>query len=149
MDTNEKISTLEEREAAIISDFEAYGDWMERYQYLVDLGSELPPLEESEKNERTLIKGCQSQVWLTCDVKDDRVYFRGESDAVIVRGVVALLISVLSGATVDEVAKTDFAFIDKIGLREHLSPNRSNGLMAMMHQMKVYALAVKAKDMLL
>lgn len=125
--------------------FASYDDWMDRYQYLVDLGAEMAPLEEHEKNEGTLIHGCQSQAWLVCDERDGRVYYRGESDAIIVKGIVALLVSVVSGCRASEVADADFSFIDKIGLREHLSPTRSNGLVSMLHHIKAYAMAAVAK----
>lgn len=140
--------TIKEKEQAVIDIFAAYDDWMDRYQYLVDLGSELKPLEEHEKNEITLIHGCQSQAWLVCDEKDGRVFYRGESDAIIVRGIVALLISVVSGCTAEEVSKTNFEFIDTIGLREHLSPSRSNGLVSMLHQIKAFAMATMSKDLI-
>lgn len=140
--------TLSEKEQEIIDIFESYDDWMDRYQYLVNLGAELQPLKDNEKNSMTLIHGCQSQAWLVCDEKDGRVFYRGESDAIIVRGIVALLIHVVSGCTAQEVARTNFEFIDKIGLREHLSPTRSNGLVSMLHQIKAYAMATLAKDSL-
>lgn len=140
--------TLKQKEEELIETFASYDDWMDRYQYLVDLGAELEPLDEKDKNEITLIHGCQSQAWLICEERDGRVFYKGESDAIIVRGIVALLISVISGCTADEVANTDFSFIDKIGLREHLSPTRSNGLVSMLHQIKAYALRSKSKDVL-
>ncbi len=136
-------TTLREREEAIIEEFSVYDDWMDRYQFLVEMGNDLAPLDASERNDNTLIRGCQSNVWLVCDVEGDRIYYRGESDAVIVRGIVAMLISVLSGSTIDEVIADDFSFIEEIGLREHLSPTRSNGLLAMLRQMKAYAVAHK------
>lgn len=136
--------SLLDNEQEVVETFSAYDDWMHRYQYLVDLGAELEPLAPEEKNEQTLIHGCQSQAWLVCDERDGRVYYRGESDAIIVKGIVAMLISVVSGCTADEVANADFAFIDKIGLREHLSPTRSNGLVSMLHQIQAYAKAVVA-----
>lgn len=140
--------TLKEKEEELIETFSAYDDWMDRYQYLVDLGAKLEPLDEKDKNEITLIHGCQSQAWLTCEEHDGRVYYKGESDAIIVRGIVALLISVVSGCLATEVAGMDFSFIDKIGLREHLSPTRSNGLVSMMHQIKAYAMKSLSKDVL-
>ncbi|MBR5320417.1 MAG: SufE family protein, partial [Clostridia bacterium] len=109
-------------------------------QYLVDLGGELEGLSAEEKNDDTLIKGCQSQVWLVCDEQEGRLYFRGESDAIIVKGIVALLINMMSGCTAEEVVKYNFGFLDKIGLKEHLSPTRSNGLVSMVEKMKAYAL---------
>ncbi len=141
--------SLKEKAEVVVSDFELYDDWMDRYQYLVDLGATLEPITDSERCDSNLIRGCQSQVWLVCENRDGRVYFRGDSDAVIVRGVVALLVTVLSDCLVSEVANTDFDFIDKIGLKEHLSPNRSNGLIAMMRVMRSYAMAVTNKNVML
>ena len=138
--------TLEEKQNEIIDEFSAFDDWMDRYQYLVELGNALPPLPEAEKTDQNLIDGCQSRVWLVADYADGRITFRGESDAVIVKGIVALLVRVLSGCTPDEILNSDLHFIDRIGLKEHLSPTRSNGLLAMVKQMKMYALAFKAKS---
>ena len=138
--------TLEEKQNEIIDEFSAFDDWMDRYQYLVELGNALPPLPEAEKTDQNLIDGCQSRVWLVVDYADGRITFRGESDAVIVKGIVALLVRVLSGCTPDEILNSDLHFIDRIGLKEHLSPTRSNGLLAMVKQMKMYALAFKAKS---
>lgn len=137
--------TLAEKEEEVVEAFSAFDDWMDRYQYLVDLGAELEPLKDEEKNDNTLIRGCQSQAWLVCDDHDGRVFYRGESDAIIVKGIVAMLIDTVSGCTAQEVADSDFAFIDKIGLREHLSPTRSNGLLSMLRHVKAYAQAVVAK----
>ena len=119
---------------------------MDRYQLLIDMGGETEPLPDSDKVEQNLIDGCQSRVWLVCDEKEGRLYFRAESDALIVKGIVTLLIRVLSGHTPDEILDADLYFIEKIGLREHLSPTRSNGLLAMLKQMRAYAMAFKAKD---
>ena len=140
-----KNMTLEEKQNEIIDEFSAFDDWMDRYQYLVELGNALPPLPEADKTDQNLIDGCQSRVWLVADYADGRLTFRGESDAVIVKGIVALLVRVLSGCTPDEILDSDLHFIDRIGLKEHLSPTRSNGLLAMVKQMKMYALAFKAK----
>ncbi|MGN0186846.1 MAG: SufE family protein [Paludibacteraceae bacterium] len=137
--------TLDEKQQEIIDAFSAFDDWMDRYQYLVDLGNALAPLPEADKTDQNLIDGCQSRVWLTADYADGHITFRGESDAVIVKGIVALLVEVLSGATPDEILASDLHFIDQIGLKEHLSPTRSNGLLAMIKQMKLYALAFKSK----
>lgn len=137
--------TLDEKQQEIIDTFSAFDDWMDRYQYLVDLGNALAPLPEADKTDQNLIQGCQSRVWLAADYTDGRITFRGESDAVIVKGIVALLIEVLSGATPDEILASDLHFIDQIGLKEHLSPTRSNGLLAMVKQMRLYALAFKSK----
>ena len=137
--------TLDEKQQEIIDTFSAFDDWMNRYQYLVDLGNTLAPLPEADKTDQNLIQGCQSRVWLAADYTNGQITFRGESDAVIVKGIVALLIEVLSGATPDEILASDLHFIDRIGLKEHLSPTRSNGLLAMVKQMRLYALAFKNK----
>ena len=127
----------------IIAEFSDFDDWMDRYQLLIDMGSEQEPLDEQYKTEQNLIDGCQSRVWLQADFIDGMVHFRAESDALIVKGIVALLVRVLSGHTPQEILDADLYFIDRIGLREHLSPTRSNGLGAMLKQMKMYALAFK------
>ncbi len=118
-------------------------DWMDRYQMLIDLGGDLPDLEAKDKTESNLIDGCQSRVWLTCEERDGLLFFHGESDALIVRGLVSLLITVLSGHTPQEILDADLYFIERIGLRDQLSPTRSNGLLAMVKQMRMYALAYK------
>lgn len=138
--------TINETQDEIIEEFSDFTDWMDRYQLLIDLGSDQPPLDEAYKTEQNLIDGCQSRVWLQADVEDGKVVFRAESDALIVKGIVALLIRVLSGHTPQEILDADLYFIERIGLREHLSPTRSNGLLAMLKQMKLYALAFKAKQ---
>ena len=132
--------TINEIQDEIIEEFSGLDDWMDRYQLLIDMGG------ETDKVEQNLIDGCQSRVWLVCDEKEGRLYFRAESDALIVKGIVTLLIRVLSGHTPDEILDADLYFIEKIGLREHLSPTRSNGLLAMLKQMRAYAMAFKAKD---
>ena len=137
--------TLQEKQAEIIDEFSPFEDWMDRYQYLVELGNGLGTLPEADKTEQNIIQGCQSKVWLTADYKDGLIYYHGESDAVIVKGIVSLLVKVLSGSTPDEIINSDLHFIDQIGLKEHLSPTRSNGLLAMVKQMKLYALAYKTK----
>lgn len=137
--------TLQEKQAEIIDEFSPFDDWMDRYQYLVELGNGLGTLPEADKTEQNIIQGCQSKVWLTADYKDGLIYYHGESDAVIVKGIVSLLVKVLSGSTPDEIINSDLHFIDQIGLKEHLSPTRSNGLLAMVKQMKLYALAYKTK----
>jgi cysteine desulfuration protein SufE len=119
---------------------------MDKYQLLIDLGNEMEPLEEKYKNEGNLINGCQSRVWIQADYQDGKLWFTAESDALIVKGLIALLLRVLSGHTPQEILNADLYFIDSIGLREHLSPTRSNGLLAMVKQMRVYALAFKAKE---
>lgn len=138
--------TIDQRQQEIIEEFEQFDDWMDRYSVLIDLGNSLEPIAESEKTPQNIIEGCQSRVWLTADFVDGKIIYKGESDAVLVKGIVSLLINVLSNATPDEIINTDLYFIEKIGLREHLSPTRSNGLLAMIKQMKFYALAYKAKQ---
>lgn len=137
---------IEEIQQEVIEEFSELDDWMDRYQLLIDLGEEQEPLPAEEKNEQNLIDGCQSRVWLVCDEHDGQLTFRAESDALIVRGIVMLLIRVLSGHTPDEILTADLHFIHDIGLTEHLSPTRSNGLLAMIKQMRMYALAFKAKS---
>ena len=134
---------INEIQDEIIAEFSDFDDWMDRYQMLIDMGSEQPPLEDQYKTEQNLIDGCQSRVWLQADLVDGKLQFRAESDALIVKGIVALLVRVLSGHTPQEILDADLYFIDRIGLREHLSPTRSNGLGAMLKQMKMYALAFK------
>ena len=136
--------TINERQDEIIEEFDCLDDWMDKYQMLIDLGGELEALPEQYTTEQNLIDGCQSRVWLQADFLDGMVHFRAESDALIVKGIVALLVRVLSGHTPQEILNADLYFIDRIGLREHLSPTRSNGLGAMLKQMKMYALAFKS-----
>ena len=138
--------TINDTQDEIIAEFSDFDDWMDRYQLLIDLGSEQQPLDERYKTDQNLIEGYQSRVWLQADDVDGRLVFRAESDALIVKGIVALLVRVLSGHTPDEILSADLYFIDRIGLREHLSPTRSNGLLAMVKQMRMYALAFKAKE---
>ncbi len=138
--------TINEQQDEIIEEFEELDDWLDRYQVLIDMGNEQQPLPEQEKTEDNLIDGCQTRVWLGCEEKDGRLYFRAESDALIVKGIVSLLIKVLSGHTAEEILNADLYFINRIGLTEHLSPTRSNGLLAMLKQMRVYALAYQAKQ---
>jgi cysteine desulfuration protein SufE len=137
--------TINERQDEIIDEFSGFDDWMDKYQLLIDLGNEQQPLEEKYKTEQNLIDGCQSRVWLQADYVDGKIYFTAESDALIVKGIVALLIRVLSDATPQEILDAELYFIDKIGLKEHLSPTRSNGLLAMVKQMRMYALAFQSK----
>lgn len=140
------MKNLEAKQTEIIETFAAFDDWMDRYQYLIELGNELKPLPESEKIDKNLIDGCQSRVWLVADEHDGVITFRGESDAVIVKGIVALLVDVLSGSTPDEIIESDLHFVSEIGLQEHLSPTRSNGLLAMIKQMKLYAAVIKNRS---
>lgn len=137
--------TIEEIQQEVIEEFQDYDDWMDRYQMLIDLGNDLEPLDEQYKTEQNLIEGCQSRVWLQCDVVDGRLHFSAESDALIVKGIIALLIRVLNDHTPDEILGTELYFIDQIGLKDHLSPTRSNGLLSMVKQIRMYALAYKMK----
>ena len=139
--------TINEIQEEIIEEFSAYDDWMDKYQYLIDLGSEQEPLPEKYKTESNLIDGCQSRVWLQADLTSEgTIHFQAESDALIVKGIVTLLIRVLDQQTPDDILNADLHFIEDIGLKEHLSPTRSNGLLAMMKQMKMYAIAFKAQQ---
>ena len=139
------MNTINEKQDEIIDEFSGFDDWLDRYQLLIDLGSEQPPLEEEYKTDNNLIEGCQSRVWLQADLVDGKVVFRAESDALIVKGIVALLIKVYSGHTPDEILSSEPYFVEAIGLKEHLSPTRSNGLLSMLKQMRLYALAFKTK----
>lgn len=138
--------TINELQNNVIEEFADFDDWMDKYALLIDLGNSLPPLEEKNKTESNLIEGCQSRVWLQADYVDGKILFKGESDAVIVKGIVSLLISILSDHTPQEILDADLYFIEKIGLKEHLSPTRSNGLVAMVKQMRMYALAFRTKE---
>jgi len=138
--------TINEKQDEIIEEFSQFDDWMDRYSLLIEIGNSLPTLNEKYKVPQNLIEGCQSRVWLNAELVDGKVIFEGESDAILVKGLVAMLIQVLSGHTPDEILNADLYFIEKIGLREHLSPTRSNGLLAMIKQMKMYALAFKSMN---
>jgi cysteine desulfuration protein SufE len=138
--------TINEIQDQIIEEFAQFGDWMERYEYLIDLGRSLPPFDERHKTPEYLIEGCQSKVWLFPAFENGIITFTAESDALITRGIVALLVRVFSGRTPAEIVDANIYFIEKIGLRENLSPTRSNGLLAMMKQMRLYALAYKSKQ---
>jgi cysteine desulfuration protein SufE len=137
--------TINERQDAIIEEFQDFDDWMDKYQLLIDLGNDQEPLDEKYKTESNLIEGCQSRVWLQADYEDGKIHFQAESDALIVKGIVSLLIRVLDDQTPQDILDADLYFIEKIGLREHLSPTRSNGLLAMVKQMRTYALAFSVK----
>lgn len=139
------MATIDELQEEVITEFSDFDDWMDKYQLLIDLGNEQEPLDEAYKTDSNLIEGCQSRVWLQADLIDGKVHFQAESDALIVKGIIALLIKVVSDHTPDEILNSELYFIDKIGLKEHLSPTRSNGLLAMVKQMRMYALAFKAK----
>lgn len=133
--------TIEEIQQEIIEEFSAFDDWMDKYAYLIEMGNELEPMDEQYKTPQNIIKGCQSQVWFNAEQEDGILYYQGESDALIVKGLVALLLRVVNKQPAEEVIKTDFHFIDEIGLKEHLSPTRSNGLLSMVKQIKLYAVA--------
>lgn len=137
--------TLEEKEDRIIRRFELLGDWPERYKYIIQLGQKLESIDDEKKVDENLVRGCQSQVWLVTDLNDDKVIFKADSDAAITKGLVALLVQFYADETPDVILKTDPAFIKKIGMQEHLSPTRSNGLASMVKQMKIYAMAYKSK----
>ena len=139
------MATINELQDEVIEEFSDFDDWMDRYQLLIDLGNEQEALDNKYKTESNLIDGCQSRVWLQADYVDGLLLFSAESDALIVKGIVALLIRVLDGHTPQEILDAELYFIDRIGLRDHLSPTRSNGLLAMIKQIKAYALAYKMK----
>lgn len=136
---------IQEAEEKIISEFDLFEDWMDRYNYIIELGKELPLISDEYKTEKYLISGCQSQVWLHADYQDGRIFFTADSDAIITKGIVNLLIRVLSGQTPQDILNAPLDYINRIGLREHLSPTRSNGLASMIKQMKMYALAFSVK----
>ena len=140
-----RMETINERQDEIIGEFQDFDDWMDRYQLLIDLAGQQEPLDAKYKTEQNLIDGCQSRVWLQADYDGERIHFQAESDALIVKGIVALLIRVLDRQTPQDILNADLYFIERIGLREHLSPTRSNGLLAMVKQMRLYALAFQAK----
>ena len=138
--------TINEAQDAVIGEFEDFTDWMDKYQMLIDLGNELPPLDAKYKVESNLIEGCQSRVWLQCDLQDGLLVFTADSDALITKGIIALLIRVLSNHSPAEIVASNLHFIDAIGLKDHLSPTRSNGLLSMVKQIKAYALGYAAKQ---
>ncbi|MFW5886168.1 MAG: SufE family protein [Bacteroidota bacterium] len=130
----------------IIEEFSLHEDWMDKYNYLIEISKDLPILDEKSRNPQNIIEGCQSRVWLKADYKEGKIYFTADSDAIITKGIVSLLIRVLSARTPKEIMNSELYFIDKIGLRQNLSPTRSNGLLAMVKQMKLYAIAYDAKE---
>lgn len=134
--------TIEEKQQEIIDDFSIYEDWMEKYEYIIELGKDLPLIDERKKTDNRLIEGCQSRVWVDSEFKDGRMFFTADSDAIITKGIIALLIRVLDGETPENIVKTDLHFIPAIGLQEHLSPTRANGLLSMVKQLKMSALHV-------
>ncbi len=138
--------SINEIQDEIIEEFDMFDEWLDRYQLIIDYANELKkhPMPEADKNDQNKIDGCQSTVWFTCRMEEGKIYYNGDSDAILVKGIVALLLHVLSGHTPEEIIKADLYFIDRIGLREHLSPTRSNGVAAMLKQMRLYALAYSA-----
>lgn len=138
--------TINEKQQQIIDDFSDIDDWMDRYAAIIDMGNALPPIDDKYKTPEHLIEGCQSRVWLNAEYRDGKVYYTADSDAIIVKGIISMLIDVLSGHTPKEILDSDLHFIDAIGLSTHLSPTRSNGLLAMVKQMRLYALAFKQLD---
>jgi cysteine desulfuration protein SufE len=137
--------SIQEREAEIIEEFEFFPEWMEKYEHLIELGKSLPLIDEQYKKDDNLIKGCQSRVWLHADRDEDKIRYSADSDAIITKGIIALMIRVLNEQKPEDIVKAELGFIDQIGLKEHLSPTRSNGLVSMVKQMKFYALAHQAK----
>ena len=140
------MQTIQEIEQSLIEEFEMFDDWMDKYNYIIELGKELPLIEEQYKTPDFLIEGCQSQVWLHPEYKEGRIYFTADSDAIITKGIVNLLVKVFSGRTPQEILDNDLSYLDAIGLKEHLSPTRSNGLASMIKQLKMYAVAFKAAN---
>jgi len=139
------METIKDIEAGIIEDFEMFDDWMQKYEYLIDLGKELVPIEEKYKIEDNLIRGCQSRVWLHTEKQDEKIIYTADSDAIMTKGIIAILINVLSNQKAAEIVSADLSFIDAIGLKEQLSATRANGLVSMIKKMKLYALALKNK----
>ena len=139
------METIKDIQAGIIEDFEMFDDWMQKYEYLIDLGKELTPIEEKYKIEDNLIKGCQSRVWLHAEKRDDKIIYTADSDAIMTKGIIAILINVLSNQKASEIISADLRFIDAIGLKEQLSATRANGLVSMIKKMKLYALALNNK----
>jgi len=137
--------TINETQDELIDEFSLFGDWMEKYENIIQMAKELPLIDELYKKEENLIKGCQAKVWLHADFKDGRIFFTADSDAIITKGLVSMVVRVLSSHTPDEIVRADLYFVDKIGLREHLSMTRSNGLLSMIKQMKMYAMALQSK----
>ena len=137
--------TIEEIQETLIEEFSMFDDWMEKYEYMIELGKTLPLLDESNKTDNKLINGCQSKVWLHSEIVNGKIVFTAESDAIITKGIIAILIRVYSNQTPDDIVKANSSFIDKIGLKDHLSPTRANGLVSMIKQMKLYAIAYQAQ----
>jgi cysteine desulfuration protein SufE len=136
--------TINEIQDELIEEFSIFGDWMEKYEYIIQLGKELPMIEEQYKKDENLIRGCQARVWLHAEYKDGKIFFTADSDAIITKGLVSMVIHVLSGHTPEEITRSELYFVDKVGLKEHLSVTRSNGLVSMIKQMKMYAVAMQS-----
>ncbi len=139
------MTNIKERSDEIAANFSVFDDWLDKYNYIIEIGKSLPVFEDAKKSPSNLISGCQSQVWITAEYRDGQIFFAGDSDALITKGIASILIQVLSGASPNEIINCDMSFIDRIGLREHLSPTRANGLNGMIKQMKLYAIAFKSK----
>ncbi len=139
------MESIKDIQAEIVDEFDMFSDWMEKYDYLIELGKSLPLIDDANKTDENIIKGCQSKVWLTASLEGDKVIFKADSDAIITKGIISLLVRVLSNHTPEEIMEANMDFIDQIGLKEHLSPTRANGLLAMIKQMKFYALAFQSK----
>jgi len=137
--------TIKEIQEEIVDEFALFDEWMDKYEHIIELGKDLPIIEEKYKTEDNLIKGCQSRVWLHAELTDNKIVFTADSDAIITKGIIALMIRVFSNHTPKEIAESDLFFIDQIGLKEHLSPTRSNGLLSMVKQIKIYSIAFQAK----
>ncbi|MCU4162673.1 SufE family protein [Carboxylicivirga caseinilyticus] len=138
--------TINEIQEEIVEEFSVFDDWMDKYSYLIEIGNDLDGFQEENRLDNNLIEGCQSKVWLHAELTDGKIFYTADSDAIIVKGIVALLVKVMSGRTPDEILESELTFVEKIGLKEHLSPTRSNGLVAMIKQIRLYALAFKAKQ---
>ncbi|MEQ8908373.1 MAG: SufE family protein [Vicingaceae bacterium] len=139
------MSSIAERQEEVVEEFSMFDDWMDKYEYLISLGKELPLIDDEKKVEENIIKGCQSRVWLDAELKDGKIHFTADSDAIITKGIIALMIRVLSESSPKEIAESQLHFVDEIGLKEHLSPTRSNGLVSMIKKMKTYGIAFQAK----
>lgn len=137
--------TVKESEKEVVEEFSVFTDWMDKYEYLIELGKALPIIDDSHKTEDNLIKGCQSRVWLNSEYTDGKIFFSADSDAIITKGIISLLVRVYNGRTPDEILSSDFGFVEEIGLKENLSPTRANGLISMIKQIRAYALAYSAK----
>jgi cysteine desulfuration protein SufE len=140
------VSSIQERKEEIIDEFSMFDDWMQKYEYMIELGKTLPMIDEKYKVEENIIKGCQSKVWVYAEMDDDQVSYTADSDAIITKGIIAILIRVFSGQKPEDIINADTSFIDEIGLKEHLSPTRANGLVSMIKQMKMYAIAYNSQQ---